>query len=89
MSIVRETTKLPVVNFIFRRVSDLKTWEFMIAQSLFMFLMGFLFSAVSKAVPHVFGEGEVGNVARDAVSLTKAATFTGNYKDAPKEFQIV
>ena len=89
MTVINHAKKAPLMSFLFSRVGDLRTWELCVAQSLFMFLMGFLFQAVSKMIPAVLGEGQAAEVARDAVGLTKAVTFTGKYTDAPKELQIV
>ena len=61
----------------------------MVAQSLFLFLMGFLFSAMMKGVTAVLGEGQTADVAKDALKLTEAAAVTGKYDDVPEDLKLV
>lgn len=72
-----------------RRVGEMRAWEFFVTNALFLFVAGFVFAALKKAVPAVFGESELATLSNKAIKLTQAAAVTGQYRDAPEELQIV
>lgn len=76
-------------SMLFMRVGDMKAWELYVAHALFMFLAGFVFAALAKLIPSVFGEGELSKFASKTAQLTKAAAVTGQYRESPAELQIV
>lgn len=76
-------------SMLFRPVGDMKAWELYVSHALLMFVAGMVFAALSKIIPAVFGEDNpVTKFATTQLQLVKAATVTGNYKDAPVEYQI-
>ena len=76
-------------SMLFMQVGQMKAWELYVAHALLMFIAGFVFAALAKAIPTLFGTGEFGKLASNAAQLTKAAVVTGNYRDAPLEMQVV
>ena len=86
MSLVNSAKKQ---SMLFMKVGDMKAWELYVAHALLMFLAGFVFAALKKLIPAVFGDGDVSKLASNAAQLTQAVAITGQYRDAPKELQIV
>ena len=76
-------------SMLFRRVGDMKAWQLYVANALFLFLAGMLVALLNRVIPSLLGDGELSKLALDTVTLTKAATVTGQYQESPESLKLV
>ena len=66
-------------SMLFKRVGDMKAWELYVANAIFLFLATLIINQLQKVLPKLLG-GESGDFVSNALTLTKAATVTGEYE---------